>query len=300
MNAEIMVGQKPFIDLRLKSLLLVLMLLIFTICPAAALEVPKLQGRVNDLAGLISRGTEAELERRMAELESSDSTQLVILTITSLEGEVLEEYSIKVAEEWGIGQKGYDNGALLLVSKNDRAVRLEVGYGLEGSLTDLLAGRIIDNEILPNFSAGRFDAGFLKGIEAVTAAVKGEYKTEAKPSSRAGSVRSGRSLMPFFIIFIVVAMLGSKKRIFGGLAGAVLIPVIGVFVLSLGLQMLFFLIPLGFIGGLILPGFYFLPGIGMGRRSHYHGGGGFSGGSFGGGFSGGGGGFGGGGASGGW
>ena len=119
MNSEIMVGQKPFINLRLKCLLLVLVLLIFTLCPAAALEVPKLQGRVNDLAGLISRGTEAELERRIAELESSDSTQLVILTITSLEGEVLEEYSIKVAEEWGIGQKGYDNGALLLVSKND-------------------------------------------------------------------------------------------------------------------------------------------------------------------------------------
>jgi uncharacterized protein len=299
MNSEIMVGQRSFINLRLNNLLLVLVLLIFTLCPAAALDVPKLQGRVNDLAGLISRGTEAELESRMAELESSDSTQLVILTITSLEGEVLEEYSIRVAEEWGIGQKGYDNGALLLVSKNDRSVRLEVGYGLEGSLTDLLAGRIIDNEILPNFSAGRFDAGFLKGVEAVTAAVKGEYKAEAKASSRVGSVRSGRSLMPFFIIFIVVAMIGSKKRIFGGLAGAVLVPVIGVFVLSLGLQMLFFLIPLGFIGGLVLPGFYFLPGIGMGRRSHYHGGGGFS--SFGGGgFSGGGGGFGGGGASGGW
>ncbi len=299
MNSKIMAGQGSFINLRLKSLLLVLALLIFTLYPAAALEVPKLQGRVNDLAGLISRGTEVELERQMAELESSDSTQLVILTIASLEGEVLEEYSIRVAEEWGIGQKGYDNGALLLVSKNDHEVRLEVGYGLEGNLTDLLAGRIIDNEILPNFSAGRFDAGFLKGIEAVTAAVKGEYKAEAKPSSRAGSVRSGRSLMPFFIIFIVVAMLGSKKRIFGGLAGAVLIPVVGVFVLSLGLQMLFFLIPLGFIGGLILPGFYFLPGIGMGRRSHYRSGGGFS--SFGGGgFSGGGGGFGGGGASGGW
>lgn len=299
MNSKIMAGLRFFINLRLKSLLLVLVLFILTICPAAALEVPKLQGRVNDLAGLISRGTEAELERQMAELESSDSTQLVILTISSLEGEVLEEYSIRVAEEWGIGQKGYDNGALLLVSKNDHSVRLEVGYGLEGSLTDLLAGRIIDNEILPNFSAGRFDAGFLKGIEAVTAAVRGEYKAEAKPSSRAGSIRSGRSLMPFFIIFIVVAMLGSKKRIFGGLAGAVLIPVVGVFVLSLGLQMLFFLIPLGFIGGLILPGFYFLPGIGMGRRSHYGSGGGFS--SFGGGgFSGGGGGFGGGGASGGW
>ncbi len=299
MNSEIIAGQRSFINLSLKRLLLVLVLLILTLWPAATLEVPKLQGRVNDLAGLISRGTEAELERRIAELESSDSTQLVILTITSLEGEALEEYSLRVAEEWGIGQKGYDNGALLLVSKNDREVRLEVGYGLEGNLTDLLAGRIIDNEILPNFSAGRFDAGFLKGLEAVTTAVRGEYKAEAKTSSRAVSVRSGRSLMPFFIIFIVVAMLGSKKRIFGGLAGAVLVPVIGVFVLSLGLQMLFFLIPLGFIGGLILPGFYFLPGIGMGRRSHYHGGGGFSG-FGGGGFSGGGGGFGGGGASGGW
>lgn len=142
----------------------------------AALEVPKLSGYVNDLADLITPGTELKIERFLQGFESSDSTQLVILTINSLQGEVLEDYSLRVVESWKIGQKDKDNGALLLISKEDRQMRIEVGYGLEGTLTDLLAGRIIDNEIKPRFQAGDFDGGVIAGVTSMAEAVRGEYQ----------------------------------------------------------------------------------------------------------------------------
>ncbi|MDH3828258.1 MAG: TPM domain-containing protein [Desulfobacterales bacterium] len=105
-----------------------------------ALEVPALRTRVNDHAGMLSAATRQQLEDILSRLEQTDSTQIVVLTIPSLGGEVLEEFSLKVAEKWQIGQKGFDNGAILLIAKNDRKLRIEVGYGLEGSLTDLMAG----------------------------------------------------------------------------------------------------------------------------------------------------------------
>ena len=152
--------------------------LIFLLLPlnVAALEVPNLDGYVNDLADVITPGTELKIESFLQGFESSDSTQLVILTINSLEGEVLEDYSLRVVESWKIGQEGKDNGALLLISKEDRKMRIEVGYGLEGTLTDLLAGRIIDNEIKPHFQTGDFDGGVIAGITSMAKAVRGEYQ----------------------------------------------------------------------------------------------------------------------------
>jgi uncharacterized protein len=141
-----------------------------------ALEVPKLNGYVNDLAGVISPETELKIEHFLRGFESSDSTQLVVLTIDSLEGEALEEYSLKVVESWKIGQKEKDNGALLLIARQEREMRIEVGYGLEGKLTDLLAGRIIDNEIKPRFQAGDFDGGVIAGVASMAEAVRGEYQ----------------------------------------------------------------------------------------------------------------------------
>ncbi|WP_205623696.1 TPM domain-containing protein [Desulfogranum japonicum] len=117
-----------------------------------AAQVPKLGGRVNDYAAMLSPETRQQLNTQLAALEASDSTQIVVLTIDSLEGESLDAYSLKVAETWGIGKKGTDNGALLLVAKNDRKIRIEVGYGLEAVLTDLLSGRIIDVLITPEFN----------------------------------------------------------------------------------------------------------------------------------------------------
>lgn len=158
--------------LRRFLLFLCLLLLPFT---AAALDVPKLAGYVNDHAGLISSSTELKIENFLRGFEASDSTQLVVLTIDSLQGEPLEGYSLKVAESWEIGQKGKDNGALLLVAKQERKIRIEVGYGLEGKLTDLLAGRIIDHEITPYFKAGDFEGGIIAGVTSMAEAVRGEY-----------------------------------------------------------------------------------------------------------------------------
>ena len=149
-----------------------------------ALEVPKNTGYVNDLAGLISSATELKIENFLRGFEASDSTQLVVLTVDSLQGEALEEYSLKVAENWGIGQKGKDNGALLLIAKQERKIRIEVGYGLEGKLTDLLAGRIIDNDITPHFKAGDYEGGVVAGITGMAEAVRGEYQGTGTTSSK--------------------------------------------------------------------------------------------------------------------
>jgi uncharacterized protein len=159
----------------LRRLLILLPLLLLPL-KAAALDVPRATGYVNDRADILSSGAERKLERFLQGFEKSDSTQIVVLTIDSLEGEALDEYAIKVAESWGMGRKGKDNGALLLVAKEERKVRIEVGYGLEGRLTDLLSGRIIDNEITPRFKAGDFDDGVIAGVAAMAEAVRGEYQ----------------------------------------------------------------------------------------------------------------------------
>jgi len=164
--------------------LLCLSLLLALVLPAAALDIPKLTGHVNDRAGILSAQTELRLEQALTEFARSDSTQLVVLTIPSLEGESLEEYTLRVAVAWGIGQKGKDNGALLLVSRDDRKVRIEVGYGLEGRLTDLLAGRIIDYDIIPRFKSGDYDGGVTAGVVGMIEAVRGEYQGSGKTTQK--------------------------------------------------------------------------------------------------------------------
>ena len=130
---------------------------------------------------MISAPVKAELEAKLQQFEAAESTQIVILTIPSLQGDPIENFSIRVVEAWKIGHKGSDNGVLLIVSRDDHKVRIEVGYGLEGRLTDLLSGRIINDEIVPAFKASQFDAGFTRGVDAIIAAVHGEYK--AKPQA---------------------------------------------------------------------------------------------------------------------
>ncbi|BCG47520.1 Beta-propeller domains of methanol dehydrogenase type [Citrifermentans bremense] len=286
-----------------KLLLAICFLLYATLCLGA--EVPPLKGYVNDYAAILSPAVAQQLESELASFERSDSTQIVVLTIPSLEGEVLEEYSIKVVEKWQIGQKGKDNGALLLVAKNDRKVRIESGRGLEGTLTDLISGRIIRNEITPAFKRGDFDQGVVSGVAAIMATVRGEYKAEPN-DLRHG--KKGASPIFTLLLFVLVAsvFLGGISRFLGGVAGAVGLPVAAL--LSFGatsLLLLGGLALLGFILGLFVS---FLFGSG-GRGGGFgggpffggFGGGGFGGGGFGGGgFSGGGGSFGGGGASGDW
>jgi uncharacterized protein len=280
---------------RLTGLLLALTLILLSSGLAVALEVPPLKGRVNDYAGILSPATAQQLEAMLENFEATDSTQIVLLTIPSLEGDSLENFSMRVVEAWKIGQAKLDNGALLLISKNDRKLRIEVGYGLEGTLTDLTSGRIIRDVITPRFKEGNFDQGVMDGLSAMMAAVKGEFT--ASPSSnkqRQSNVDPGAFFIMAIIVFSILGRLLTRVPLVSAGIGALLAPAFGAFMLGisgLGLLVLAFL---GFILGLIMAGK-------AARGGGFIGGGfGGSGGGFSGGFSGGGGSFGGGGSSGSW
>lgn len=279
-------------------------LTLFLAVQVSALEVPRLQGRVNDYAELLSPATEASLESVLKSLESSDSTQIVVLTIGTLQGDSLEEFSLRVVEDWKIGQQGLDNGVLLLVARDDRKIRIEVGYGLEGKLTDMTAGRIIGNVMGPRFKQGDFNQGIIDGIGAIVMTVRGEFTAaaEAKPNG-SGREDPGGLLTSMIFIFFIFGSLLRKSKVAAAAVGGVATPLLAFLLFGITGLALLALIPIGMFGGLMAAA---LAGTGGGAVSRggqagsYGGGFGRSSGGFGGGFGGGGGGFGGGGASGGW
>jgi len=270
----------------------------FIILPAIrtyALEVPSLKARVNDYGNMISPETKSVLEEKLKAFEESDSTQVVILTVNSLEGDAMEDFTIRVAEKWKIGHTKKDNGVILFASKNDRRMRIEVGRGLEGVLTDLLSGRILDNIIRPKFKAGDFDGGFISGTDSIIQACRGEFKNDApaKSSTSAESPVSKYLIFILAVLYFVIIIVSKISKILSGAVGAAALPAIlnfGLFPLGIASAMVFAVI--GFIIAIIVP---YLP-IGGG----YSGGSGRGSSIGGGGFSGGGGSFGGGGSSGGW
>ncbi len=163
----------------MKWLFIPLISVIILICATVhAADVPKLQGHVNDYANMISAETKTLIEEQLKSLEQSDSTQIFVLTVPSLEGESIEEFAIKVFDVWKAGQKNKDNGVLLIAAQKERKLRIEVGRGLEGRLTDLVSGRIIDNVMVPKFREGDYNGGFIAGISALVQATKGEYTAE--------------------------------------------------------------------------------------------------------------------------
>ncbi len=280
------------------------LLLILLIPPTLeARPVPELSGRVNDYAGLLAPATVKQLETVLADLEQSDSTQIVVLTITSLDGDSLEGFSLRVVEQWRIGRHGLDNGALLLVARDDRKLRIEVGYGLEGTLTDLVAGQIIRNVITPQFRLGNFDQGVIDGVGAMIAAVRGEFQAPAdKQRHRQGSGEDlGGLVTALLFLFFIFGSMFRRNKPLAAVVGGLGAPLIALLLFGISGLLLLLLIPAGALGGLIAASFSAgsravrSGGIGGWHRS----GGGLGGGGFGG-FSGGGGGFGGGGASGGW
>ena len=188
-----------------------ILILILLYSPAVALNIPRAAGYVNDNAGILSPTVKLKLEQFLQNFEESDSTQITLLTIPTLDGEALDNYSLKVFEAWKLGQKGKDNGALLLVAKAEKKIRIEVGYGLEGRLTDLLAGRIIDNEITPKFKQGDFDGGIVAGIVGMAQAVRGEY-------TGTGKTKQKKKGSPFGLLFLFL-FLGPLFGRFGGRRG---------------------------------------------------------------------------------
>lgn len=169
------------------------------------LPVPELWGlRVHDDAKVLSQQVVQQLETQLKQYEDSTSNQIAILIIPSLNGEVLEDYSLRVAEYWKLGQKGKDNGVLLLIVVNDRKVRIEVGYGLEGVLTDAVCSQIIRNEIVPNFRRSDYDAGVLAAVAAITRAAAGEFVVDNNSESgELGMTWREKALISLFVFTVL-------------------------------------------------------------------------------------------------
>ena len=226
------------------------------------LVIPEIHHRVNDLGGLMTGAQVADLESRLDAFEQQTSNQIVVLVVPSLEGESLEDFSLQVCEKNKLGKKGRDNGVLFFIVKNERRMRIEVGYGLEGVLTDALSDQIIRTVVAPRFRVGDYPGGISAGVDAIMLATKGEFQGEPNAGKR--NKVSPLAMLIFFLLF------GGFTRLF----------LRGLRRTTMG------------------SGRYYSGGPWMGGFGGGFGGGG--GGFGGGGFSGGGGSFGGGGASGGW
>ncbi|MFZ6012823.1 MAG: TPM domain-containing protein [Bacteroidota bacterium] len=176
----------------------------------AQLAIPELWGtRVHDEAKVLSSGTIGFLEQELKSHEDSTSNQIAILIVPSLEGESIEEYTLRVAEKWKLGQAKNDNGVLFFIAVNDRKVRIEVGEGLEGVLPDALCAQIIRNELAPYFRQQNYDAGVQAAVAAIIKAIAGEYHAEAKPLKRRSR---GGSLVGTLIILVIIIIISSIRR----------------------------------------------------------------------------------------
>jgi uncharacterized protein len=261
---------------------LLLLLLLAVAAPAAAQNFPKLTGRVVDTADLLTPQDEAALTQKLETLEQSTHRQLVVATVPDLQGYPVEDYGTQLGRTWGIGQKGANNGVILLIAKNDRKIRIEVGYGMEPIINDALAGRIIRNQITPRFKQGDFAGGINAGADAIIEQLRAppeeqEKRIQAAAVEQRQSHDESGSFFPLIfwgiiLLFVILpAIRGSRRgRRYRGSGWPVML---------------------------------WGPGLGGGWGGGSSSGsswGGFSGGGGGGGFSGGGGSFGGGGASGGW
>ena len=280
-------------------------LLAFLVCWAFAahadVAVPPLTGRVVDQTGTLSAGEISALTQKLESLERRKGSQVAVLIVPTTEPESIEQFSIRVADAWKIGRKKIDDGALLVVAKNDRKLRIEVGYGLEGALTDVTANRIINEIIVPRFRSGDFAGGISAGVERIIAVIDGEKLPAPVSQSQSSNLADHiGDVFPFLIFAVLLGghvlrmmlgrLIGSAAT--GGVVGLLAWLVLGSLALSSIAAAIAFILSM------------FGPAMASsGGRGGWSGGGGsFSGGSSSdsGGFSGGGGSFGGGGASGSW
>lgn len=259
----------------------------------AQAAVPPLTARVTDLTGTLTREQQAGLERMLQEFEARKGSQLAVLMVPSTAPEAIEQYALRVAEQWKIGRKKVDDGAILVVAKDDRALRIEVGYGLEGALNDATANRIIRELIVPRFREGDFYGGINAGLDRMMRVIDGE-PLPAPAKSAPGAQGETFQMLPVLLILALVAgsilrailgrFLGAAAT--GGAVGFVAWMLAGAMAMALlaGAVAFFFTLVGG--GGRRLGGF---PGMygggGFGRGGGWGGGGGFrgGGGTFGGG-----------------
>ncbi len=262
----------------------------------ADVAVPPLKARVTDLTATLSFQQQATLEQTLAAFESRKGSQIAVLIVPTTQPETVEQYAVRVEENWKLGRKGIDDGVLLVVAKNDRKLRIEVGYGLEGALNDATAKRIIEEEIVPRFKQGDFHGGISAGVGRIIKVIDGEPLPPPKSRQQSGGGFDLNSLL--FIGFILVFVVGGILRaIFGRFLGAGIIGAIaGVIVWTIAGALL-----VGIVVAIIAFIFSLFGGTRGGWGGYSGGGWSSGGGGFGGGgFSGGGGGSGGGGAGGSW
>jgi uncharacterized protein len=282
---------------------LLALLLCWAFAAAADVAVPPLSGRVVDQTGTLSGSDIASLTQTLKDFETRKGSQIAVLIVPTTAPETIEQYSIRVAEAWKIGRKKIDDGAILLVAKDDRKLRIEVGYGLEGALTDVTARRIIDEIITPKFRSGDFAGGISAGVDRIISVVDGEPLPAPVQQRQDSGSALYQLINPFnpFVIIGVLVLGGFLRTILGRLVGSVatggLIGIVAWFIVGS--------LVVSLIAGAIASLFTLFSGGlgsgGVGRGGGFVGSGGsFSGSSGGGGFSGGGGSFGGGGASGSW
>jgi uncharacterized protein len=284
---------------------LVALMLCWAFAAMADVAVPPLTGRVVDRTATLSGGDTASLDRTLKDFEARKGSQVAVLIVPTTQPETIEQYSLRVAEAWKIGRKKIDDGAILVVAKDDRKLRIEVGYGLEGALTDVTAKRIIDEVITPKFRSGDFAGGISDGVNRILRVVDGEpLPAPAQRQQNSGLLSQIDPFNPFLIVAVIVVggiFRGIFGRLFGSLATGGLVAALFWFIAaSLALSVISGII--AFIVTLIGDAITSSGGVGRGGGWVSGGGGGYSGGSGsgGGGFSGGGGSFGGGGASGSW
>jgi len=284
--------------------------LLLTILGARAeVAVPPLTARVTDLTGTLSGEAVTRIETKLADFEAKKGSQIAVLIVPSTEPEDIDQYGIRVEDAWKLGRKGVDDGVYLIVAKNDRRARIEVGYGLEGALSDAVANRIVDETITPHFKLGDYDGGVEAGVDQMISVVNGEPLPE--PDRKWERSKGLGHLFPLLLVVVFVAS-GVLRALFGRLFGSVATGgLAGVLAWASS-----HLLPIGVGAGVVAFLFAMLAGstsrgwsAGRGWGGGFGGGlgGGFGGGGFGGGgggggggFSGGGGGGGGGGASGSW
>jgi uncharacterized protein len=280
----------------LLALLFLWALALSSVWASADIAVPRLSGHIVDQTATLDTNQQRALEQTLTDFEAKKGSQIAVLIVPTTEPEAIEQYSIRVAQQWKLGRKKVDDGVILIVAKNDRSLRIEVGYGLEGALNDATSKRIISDVITPYFKQGDFNGGINAGVNQIMKVIDGEALPAPTPKSVSDN-SSAQQYLP--VILIVALMLGGifrslLGRFFGSLVtGGVIGFVAWIFAGAIGMALL-----AGVIALLVT---LFSGGGGMGGGRSFGGIGGFGGGGFGGGgFGGGGGGFGGGGASGRW
>jgi uncharacterized protein len=204
-----------------------LLLLALAAVAAASLRIPPAPAaRINDYAGALTAPERERLEQKLATRERGTSNQVVVAIFRSLEGESLEDFSIRLAQAWRIGQKGLDNGVIFLVFLDDRKMRIEVGYGLEATLTDAIAGSIIRDVVAPRFREGRIADGVSAGVDAIDQAIAGTYRTAGSSSGHKPAANRYQMLIPLLVVvggllwIILPAMFVSSARRRGWTGGS--------------------------------------------------------------------------------